>query len=318
MTDPRGYVAPTFEELRIQVVDKWKRTFGPNSDTVSDTLDGLIIDLLTWFLTIAYEAVEQVDQNHFFNTATGLNLDAILTLFGTERNPPTSSSAPVFLYGADTTVVPSLSQMTTIDAGDTFELSDPVTISSSIHAVFTVGPSSTGTTVTISIGLEDSFISFIGAATAEEIRDGLVTALGSNLNVESAASGGLEPSGDGIIYVEMENSFATAIISSSGSPVGAFDASEGVATSVVTGPIPASRETLTRIGSPLTGWQGVTNIIDAGLGADEETDAKLRARHILEVHGLGRATIRALRADLNNQKFVPGVEEARVYMNTMG
>lgn len=316
MVTPRGFIAPTFEETRLVIVEKWKREFGQNAASPSDVLDGLIIDLITWFLTINYEAIEEAYNSHNFGTASGLNLDAVLQLFGTLRLQPQGSIATIWLYGDAATVVPSLSTMTTLDRGDAFELNDPATIVATSTYVITVGDAiGTPTTITVTIGIEATPI-VISGGTATDVRDLVVTTLLSNTNVDSVVSGGEEPNGDGIVHVTMTGILTHSIISSAGTEVDDHEAVEALATSTINGQVPANAASLTRIGSPLTGWQGVTNIIDATLGRGDESDASYRIRHQAEVEGLGRATIRSLRAALNDQKRVPGVEVATVHMNT--
>lgn len=316
MVTPRGFVAPTFEETRIVIVEKWRREFGQNAASPSDIVDGLIIDLITWFITILYEEIEEGYQSHNFGTASGLNLDAVLQIFGTLRLQPKGSIATIWLYGDATTIVPSLSTVTTLDRGDAFELNDPATIVATSTYVITVGDAiGTPTTITVTVGIEATPIAISGGS-ATDVRDLVVTGLLSNTNIDSVVSGGEEPNGDGIVHVTMNGIFAHSIASSAGTEVDDHEAVEALSTSTVNGQVPANAASLTRINSPLTGWEGVTNIIDATLGRDDESDASYRIRHQLEVEGLGRATIRSLRAALNNQKRVPGVEVATVHMNT--
>lgn len=317
MVDARGFVAPTFEQFRETVVDKWERTFGANGDTSSDTVDGLMIDIVTFFSTIHNEGVEQAYMSHQITTATGLNIDALLELFSTQRLAATTSKVQVFLYGDLATTIPSLSTMTTLDTGDGFELDSAVTIVADPRVIFTLGDATgINTTIDITIGGELTSVTFAFGGTANELRDGLLPQLNLNTKVVEVFSGGEQPNGDSIIYLRMDGILSHTITSSAGTPVDNFDTVEGLSAATVTGKIKANAGTLTRIGSPLTGWAGVTNIVAATLGSGEESDPAYKLRHKRVVFGLGRATFRALNAALNDQASVPGIESARVFMNT--
>ena len=78
------------------------------------------------------------------------------------------------------------------------------------------------------------------------------------------------------------------------------------------GPTVANAETLTVIETPITGWEDVTNELDAILGNEQESDAALKAKQIEEVAIAGAATVEAIRADL---KQVDNVTEALVFQN---
>jgi uncharacterized phage protein gp47/JayE len=84
------------------------------------------------------------------------------------------------------------------------------------------------------------------------------------------------------------------------------------AESIDVGPVVALAGTLTEIGSPVSGWDEVTNLLDAEQGEDEESDADARARRIAALSGLGNATIEAIRGAL---LAVTAVETVKVFEN---
>lgn len=71
-------------------------------------------------------------------------------------------------------------------------------------------------------------------------------------------------------------------------------------TAVLTGPIAAVAGTLTVIESPIFGWTEVTNITDAEIGQDEETDAELRERREISTATAGQNNVDALFGQLSN------------------
>lgn len=84
------------------------------------------------------------------------------------------------------------------------------------------------------------------------------------------------------------------------------------ARSSVKGAILAPAGTLTKIDTPIYGWQTATNPLDAVPGRDEETDEKLRLRRRASTSTPGQAILDALYGALSN---LPSVLQARVYEN---
>lgn len=78
------------------------------------------------------------------------------------------------------------------------------------------------------------------------------------------------------------------------------------------GPIPAASGTLTVIETPISGWDTVTNALDADLGRNLESDAALRLRREQELRAIGASTVEAIRARLLQ---VDGVTDAFVFEN---
>jgi|SRR5882672_1541454 len=81
----------------------------------------------------------------------------------------------------------------------------------------------------------------------------------------------------------------------------------------VTGPVVANAGTLTVITTPVSGWNSVTNALDASLGTNIETDTAYRVRQRNELSATGSATVDGIRADVLR---VPGVIECFVFENT--
>ena len=78
------------------------------------------------------------------------------------------------------------------------------------------------------------------------------------------------------------------------------------------GAVLAPAGTLTKIDSPIYGWQTVTNPLDAVPGRDEETDEQLRLRRRASTATPGQAIVDALYGALSN---IASVLQARVYEN---
>lgn len=79
------------------------------------------------------------------------------------------------------------------------------------------------------------------------------------------------------------------------------------------GPTVANAGTLTVITAPVSGWNAVSNLVDATVGALEETDTPYRQRQETELSASGSSTVDGIRADILR---VPGVQECFVFENT--
>lgn len=84
------------------------------------------------------------------------------------------------------------------------------------------------------------------------------------------------------------------------------------ARSAVKGALLAPAGTLTKIDSPIFGWQTVTNLLDAAPGRNEETDEQLRLRRRASTSTPGQAIVDAMYGALTN---IPEVRQAKVYEN---
>lgn len=64
------------------------------------------------------------------------------------------------------------------------------------------------------------------------------------------------------------------------------------------GPVAANANTVTTIQTPVTGWLSVSNLSDATIGKDEETDNALRFRRAQEIYRSGSCTLASTKAKL--------------------
>ena len=98
------------------------------------------------------------------------------------------------------------------------------------------------------------------------------------------------------------------------------------AQAVTAGKISANAGTITIISSPVVGWLGVSNALDASPGTDADTDAQLRLRREQELSADGTATLEAIRADMlrltyKGQQIVAACyvdENASSYTDSLG
>ena len=68
-TTPSGFIPKRFEEHRVNTIALWREAYGDDSNTASDTPDGLAIDLLSIIRTRYGQELSLVYQSGFFGTA---------------------------------------------------------------------------------------------------------------------------------------------------------------------------------------------------------------------------------------------------------
>lgn len=83
----------------------------------------------------------------------------------------------------------------------------------------------------------------------------------------------------------------------------------------VTGPLVGNAGTITRIETPVTGWNSVTNALDAEVGRNVEADPDFRVRREQELRAQGKATADAIRGDVLEVPSTSGVQ-ALIFNNT--
>ena len=304
-----GYNAPTYEETRAAIITIWKAAYGANADVSSDTVDGLLIDLNALGNQKIYDALSELYNQSKFGTATGLNIDALLELFGSLRVQATATTCEVWFYGVDTTVIPALSKVATIDTGINLEIASPVTISAGVFSVIIVPALVVSTLITVTIGAAITAVTTDG--TAEEVRNDLAVGLTTNANIVNVWGIGTQPDGRAIILIEKSSTWSESIVGAGN----IYPATSGFASGVATGPSSAAMGTITRIVDTLTDWIGVVNVIDATSGARAQTDGQLKASHLEQLRSKGKATPRALQGALAQ---LPGVTTVKVFQNTGG
>ncbi|QDP55890.1 MAG: putative baseplate protein J [Prokaryotic dsDNA virus sp.] len=107
------------------------------------------------------------------------------------------------------------------------------------------------------------------------------------------------PAGTLVSHITSQEQFSTDVnvVISGGS-------ANVTASSVNTGVIEASAGTLTEIETPITGVASVTNIEDANVGSERETDVELRARRLQSLAISSQSTVDSLYSVISNLEFV--------------
>jgi uncharacterized phage protein gp47/JayE len=305
-----GFIPPTYEQIRADIVARWKATFGANADTASDTVDGLIVDLVSLGGQKVADALTECYNQGKFGTATGLNIDAIIgSLFLNYRRQATATQGELWLYGADSTVVPALSEVATIDTGVTLRTTDIVTIADGVYFVMVFDELGAPDTITTTIGAAVT-VSNTPAGDAEFVRADVAFDLLGNLNVANVWALGEQVDGRAILLVQKTSTWSESV---TGGGVDYYPATLGYMEANNTGPQSANAGTVTRIVTPVAGWEGCVNIIDATVGRLAASDAEYKSTHLANFQSRGATTGRALAGKLLQ---LDGVTQVRVYQNT--
>jgi len=107
------------------------------------------------------------------------------------------------------------------------------------------------------------------------------------------------PSGTIVSHVNSQEQFITessAVISGGSINIEAYSSNIGI--------IEASAGTLTEIETPITGVSSVTNLDDANVGSERETDVELRARRLRSLAISSQSTVDSLYSVISNLDFV--------------
>jgi uncharacterized phage protein gp47/JayE len=273
-----GLVIRSLQDIREEINAEVHSRIAPSIDMSDGSIEGQWAGIVAEQIALAEEGLELVNGSLDPDSATGAQLDAISALTGTLRREARPSLAALTLTGTPLTIVSEGSRA-----------------------------SQTVTEVEF-VTLEDATIEELDAWEADTSY-----ALGSQVTNDgnayvatvagtSDSSGG--PTGEDSVIVD--NTVTWRFM---GEGTGAIDVPSAAAE---VGPTLAVSGTITEIETPVSGWNGVINLLDATLGRLEETDEDLRLRRELELAASGSSTKDGIRAALLQ---VTGVTAVTVFVN---
>jgi uncharacterized phage protein gp47/JayE len=260
---PTGFATETIDEIKAAMVADLQSRIGSTLDLTDGSTIGSLLSVISDLALSCNELAQAVYNAGNAETAVGDALVNQCALTGTTPLPPTPSTVVLTLTGLTGTVIPVVRQAETID-GVVFETTEPALL-------VVVPPWTPSTTYVV----------------------GNRRALGGDIyqcTVGGAVGLIAGPSGQGQAITVGPTTWRWL-----GTGTGVDDV---VAVTVANGPLAALSNTVTLIKTPVSGWQGVTNLLDADLGRLEEPDESLRLRRAAELAGAGSHSVNALRADL--------------------
>lgn len=290
-----GFYAPTYSECRSWLERKARAVFGKNLRTEPTTGAGRIINVGARALEVAFAGCEGVFNSLFFSTAVGVAVDKRLEAFAFERLDAVESTARLVVWGDDATAIPAGKQARVEDTLKVFATDALATIGLKVWVVEITATAGAGEIWEVEVSPDVWQYEEQLDDTTEDIARGLAAAIGSQPNyvatylAETAA-------GDALV-IDSTGPDLTVILTAPGSGAGAeFEGARVDATCTETGPVLGFAGTINVIATPVTGWVGVTNQLDAAVGRDVETDEQYKARWDLERFGPGKSTAKAMKA----------------------
>lgn len=164
---------------------------------------------------------------------------------------------------------------------------------------------------------EDVYASgFLGSATGAALDDKVALAgivrLGATLSVVTLTLGGVATTFVPAGSIARDSVTGTRWVTLADATIGGGGSVTVLASPETTGAVIGLSGTITEIVTPVTDWNSVTNVEDADVGRDQETDASLRQRFILGFRIGGGSSDEAIRAVLLN---IDDVTEVNVVSN---
>lgn len=275
-----GFLSKSLDELKTELENALKASFGNSIDLDPQSNFGQLVGVMAERFADLWALGAAIDNAFSPDSAVGVALDNLAALTGTVRNPATFSTITLHLTGTDGTVIPAGSAASVATIGTRFITDGGVILATrpawAALTSYTAGDiRRNGGTQRIYACITSGTSAGSGGptTTASDITDGTVHWMYL---------------GDGAAWVVSE-----ATCSVVGAKIGASGA-------------------VTVIETPISGWSGVNNPLDADVGAELETDAALRTRREVELRGAGKASVESIRAALLE---VDDVTEATVFEN---
>lgn len=290
-----GFYAPTFLECRAWVERKARGVFGANLRTSPTTVAGRVIGVIARGLEVCFAGAEGVWNGLFFSTAIGVSLDKRLEAFAFTRLAAVASTAELVLWGDDATVVAAGKQAKVADTLKVFALDGDATIGLKVWVIEIVTVAGAGEIWEVTVGADVYQYEEIADDTTEDVARGLAAVIGTQPNyvgtylADTAA-------GDALV-IDSTGPDLAVVLTVPGAGDGAeYKAVRAAASCTETGPVLGFASTINAIATPVTGWLGVANQLDADVGRDVESDEAFKARWDLERFGPGKSTAKAMKA----------------------
>lgn len=279
---PEGLVIETIPEIRDLMDADARGTFGKSLPLSDKDTHGQLHGISAERFGLLWQLLQIVFAKFDPDQATGVMLEIICSITGTERRPAFPSGVVLTLTGNPGTLVNAGSRASTESTGKEFATEDDATV-----VLLTSWAASTAYT--------------LGQRRTNDGCAWVVTVAGT-----SAGSGGpleADIDEDGLV---IDNGVTWRFM---GEGTGAVDVD---ALATVDGPTVALSGDITEIETPISGWDGVINLLDADEGALQETDEDLRVRREQELARAGTGPVDAIRADLLQ---LDGITSVTVFNN---
>jgi uncharacterized phage protein gp47/JayE len=312
---PVGFSKKRLENIKLEIEASLKTSFGSGINLLPQSVLGQIVGIMSERESLIWELAEQVYNSQYPDTASGVQLDNVVSITGINRLPATFSTATLRVFGTLGATVPA--GFTASSNGNPFIVSNSGVIGTGIDEIQSIVFSAVPTLGTWSLN-------FNGQITAALPFNATTTTIATALNALSNLSGvtvvgsyaigfnvTLPGQSDLPLLVVQTNSTATTInITESQKGYGPF--ADVTARAVNIGNVIGPARSIVTIDTPTFGITGVTNLLDAVVGRNVETDSELRLRRQLNQQRQGTATVEGIRSAL---RAVNQVTQALVVEN---
>jgi uncharacterized phage protein gp47/JayE len=151
MLDQNGFQKKSYADLVSDMQNKAKELWGDDVNVSQTSFLGILIVLFAWFLSMAWEAIEDVYNAGFITKSEGVQLDRLSTLMSTSRDPAQSSYVTLTIAGASDYVVEEGAVFATPD-GIMFETIADLTLDASGNGTVDAVSTDTGAETNVAAG----------------------------------------------------------------------------------------------------------------------------------------------------------------------
>lgn len=157
MLDKNGFKRKTYTDLLNDMSVKTKELFGADANVTERAFLGILIRIMAWFLSLAWQAIEAVYHSSFRKSAEGVQLDKLLPNAGIERNLDEYATGKVTLTGTPFHTEPSGFLVGT-SSDINFETIEDVTLSDTGEGVVPIVAKQIGTSGNVGAGLINTIV----------------------------------------------------------------------------------------------------------------------------------------------------------------
>jgi uncharacterized phage protein gp47/JayE len=327
-----GFQIKRLADIKIEIENTVRSIFGSGVNLEARTPLGQLIGIFAERESLIWELSETVYNGYWPQNAEGVGLDNALSLVGLQRLPATPSTVNLTFFGDEGTVIPSGSQVSRSDDSTiVFETQQTATIpvGSGTNEVQKLTFSAVPDAGDFALEFDGQITALLGfgdnAAAVESALEALSNIGAGNVSVSGDFSTGFDITFQGalaqqnVVSITIDSNSLTLTltpitITPTTTTPGVLPNVSTLALSTANGEIPAPSGLLTVLETAApTGFDSVTNPLDATLGDELESDADAKIRRNNSVANPGNATLEAIKAKLLQ---VENVAAVRMFENT--
>jgi len=308
-----GLVIKRQPVIQDEIEESLRAILGTSINLLPTETLGQIVGIISEREALVWELAQLVYDSQYPETASGVNLDYVVSLTGIERLGATFSRGVITCYGTLGTTIPAGSVISVAGNPDArFETDSADVIGPGTDEVQDIDFSATsaaGDWDLVFGGETTASLPFNASAAAVQTALNNLTSLSAvsvagdmtaGFTVTFSGADGQKPQALLVVGSNtLEDGGATPVdITITETTPGELPNVDVSVTAETAGEVQALAGTLTVIESVVAGWDSCTNELDVTVGKEIETDAELRVRRIQTLSQPGAATINAIRAKI--------------------